>query len=911
MKKLLFLIILLLTIVPCLVFAASTCNPDDIVIQDITLTKTCGNGEEVTASSVQGRSLNLDVKLYDPNDYMEYTITVKNTGTNDYYIKGEDLGDDQYLSYEFLYEEDKYIIEPGEEKEIVLRVKYKERVEGNGNYTSTDTLVLNILDKQDIKVTNTLMNLNIGLKILIALVLIAIIVGSVILFINNKNSRMMIILLIGLVLFIPKTSNAACDATIDVDVKVELDSKNATFKAGPDFNMQIKTLAGTTIGDNGPYTPNETILAFKKSNYAPAENQKNIASSADSELPIYVWFDSDDDAIYWWSEDDTPSLGTNGSFFLAGLNKVTDISGAATIDASNATTLNDLLPMAKELTDLSPLANWNTSSNTLLYDAFLGIAASDLSPLRNWDTSKVTNMGYMFEILHNLVDLNPIKDWDTSSVTDLSSIFQETAITNVDALAKWDVSHVTNFYSVFYNDIFLTDISGLTNWNTSSATNMDYTFDYCIVLDSLEPLRKWDTSKVTSMRWMFGAMESVTTLEPIEYWNVSSLINAQGTFGQMSGITSADLRGWDVSNVTIMTSIFDNCTNLVNLEGIRNWNTGSVTIMSSAFRNDDAITSLEPISRWNVSNLETAEATFSWMDGLTSFELTYWNPVKLVNAQYMFQECVNVTTLEGLRNWDVSSVQTIGYMFKNLNKVTTIEPIEGWTTSSLVVLHETFEFMSSLTSADLTHWDVSHADCVELLFHGCTSLTEVDITGWNTQNLKFLRQTFDGCENLTVIHGIEYINTSKVQYMNGTFSGCKKLQSLDLHRWDVSKVTNMNTMFFNCKAFTSLDLTGWNTEAVTDISYMFKGLNLSVIDISSFNTKKVKKFVETFNNSTSLTKIYVGENWDISANTGSVDNVFPSTCSLPNFSTSNENYRQLSWARLDTDGGYLSTKPSE
>jgi hypothetical protein len=62
-----------------------------------------------------------------------------------------------------------------------------------------------------------------------------------------------------------------------------------------------------------------------------------------------------------------------------------------------------------------------------------------------------------------------------------------------------------------------------------------------------------------------------------------------------------------------------------------------------------------------------------------------------------------------------------------------------------------------------------------------------------------------------------------------------------------------------------------------------------------------------FNGSNNLEKIYVGENWDTSANTDETKYVFPTDSNLPNFSNTNTNYRDLSYAHTG-EGGYLTLK---
>ena len=71
----------------------------------------------------------------------------------------------------------------------------------------------------------------------------------------------------------------------------------------------------------------------------------------------------------------------------------------------------------------------------------------------------------------------------------------------------------------------------------------------------------------------------------------------------------------------------------------------------------------------------------------------------------------------------------------------------------------------------------------------------------------------------------------------GIFYGCKA-QSLDLSNFDTSKVKTMHEMFRECQA-QSLDLSTFNTSNVTDMEFMFGECQAHSIDLSNFNTSKV------------------------------------------------------------------------
>ena len=93
----------------------------------------------------------------------------------------------------------------------------------------------------------------------------------------------------------------------------------------------------------------------------------------------------------------------------------------------------------------------------------------------------------------------------------MESMFYSTKISDVSALANWNVSSVTNMWSMsrlgqtqfittmycmFYGCSNLTDVSALANWNTSSVDSMRSMFNSC----STSQTR---SSYVTNMWCMF------------------------------------------------------------------------------------------------------------------------------------------------------------------------------------------------------------------------------------------------------------------------------------------------------------------------------------------------------------------------------------------------------------------------
>ena len=109
------------------------------------------------------------------------------------------------------------------------------------------------------------------------------------------------------------------------------------------------------------------------------------------------------------------------------------------------------------------------------------------------------------------------------------------------------------------------------------------------------------------------------------------------------------------------------------------------------------------------------------------------------------------------------------------------------------------------------------------------------------------------------------IDGNKLIDMGYMYNG-SKATSIDLSTIDTSQVRTMNGMFYGIEA-ASLDLSKFNTSNVIDMKDMFHEVkNITVLDISSFNTSRVKYTERMFMNTLYLNTIYV-------SNTFTVNNV--------------------------------------
>ena len=336
----------------------------------------------------------------------------------------------------------------------------------------------------------------------------------------------------------------------------------ARFITGSELNIRMKTLAGDSNPTNE--TINENITAIIKSDTQPSEENKqsiNIVSTSDSTKPIYMWYQ--DGTIYYYSEEEHPSLNKDSSNIFRYLTKLSDISGLSNFDTSHVRNFERLFYGCSSITTIEPLKNWNISKLNNMRAMFAGkddytIHITDLTPLKNWNTSKVTSMRAVFQGNVNLESLEGLENWNTSNVTTMYGMFMGNYkyimhIKSLKPLSKWNTSKVTDMQGMFQENVDLESLEGLENWDTSNVTNMQgmfLGFDQNIMhIKSLKPLSKWNTSKVINMSGMFQTNVDLENLEGLENWNTSNVEDFDNLFYNCRNLVTADLSNFDMKNV--------------------------------------------------------------------------------------------------------------------------------------------------------------------------------------------------------------------------------------------------------------------------------------------------------------------------------------------------------------------------
>ncbi len=445
-------------------------------------------------------------------------------------------------------------------------------------------------------------------------------------------------------------------------------------------------------------------------------------------------------------------------------------------------------------------------------------------------------------------DMKALKSVDThnmnvSRVENMYVMFLNChSLTYLDT-TDWDTSRVTNMRGVFNKCTTLEEIKGIESWDTSASTTMKQMFLQCQALESLD-LSGWNVSNVTDTSLMFQFCTALKEVTGTGDWHMPKNTTMKGMFSVCSALESVDVRNWEVPNVTTTLQMFTNCTSLVSVPGSENWDFGSVTEADAMFFGCGNLESLD-VSGWDTSNVKTFPNAFRGCSKLTELDVSNWDTHSVQSFLGTFEDCVALKKLD-VSQWDVSNVTTFLGTFQNCTALTELD-VSGWDTASAVDMGNMFHCDTNLEYLDVSEWDVSKVQNFSFMFAsenpnaGDMKLQNLDLSAWNP---------------------------ASATNMCSMFYGCGQLTEVDMSGWNVTNLKNISHMFADCYKLEKVDFTGWNTTSLENMDAVFNNCSsLKSVDMSMFDTSDVVYFCQLFEQCYSLEEIKGLENWDTAKGT--------------------------------------------
>ena len=330
-----------------------------------------------------------------------------------------------------------------------------------------------------------------------------------------------------------------------------------------------------------------------------------------------------------------------------------------------------------------------------------------------------------------------------------------------------------------------------------------------------------DTSEVTNMSYLFRQNTNLTDISALSNWDVSKVTNMESVFDSsgISDITS--LANWDVSNVTTLWGLFSKCTNLTDISSLSNWDVSHVTAMPSIF-NSTKVSDLTPLSNWDVSNVTLMSYVFENNRNLISLiGLENWDVSHVMSMQSIFYN-TSISDLTPLTNWDMSSMKDMGGMFYG-TLISDLSPLTSWNVSSATSMGNMFYNTKINDLTPIANWNVSKVTNMSNLF-AYTLIDDISpLKNWNMSSITNIGSMF----NYTLIDNIEVLSkwdVSQVTNMNSLFQGTLISDITPLKDWQTSKVTTMESLFNNCQNLEDISaLLNWDVSNVTTTGTTYSG----------------------------------------------------------------------------------------
>jgi len=427
--------------------------------------------------------------------------------------------------------------------------------------------------------------------------------------------------------------------------------------------------------------------------------------------------------------------------------------------------------------------------------------------------------------------------WDTdfSNVTrdlTVTAQYEETVVYDIKVVKyKFDntldvIPAFNTGFTYTYEDIVEGNITTRTIYSNSLPTSMDMgTNSY-----KLTYVEYIDISNLTSLRYMFNDCLNLTNINNINNWNTTNIVSMQNTFSNCTSLTTLDIKNWNVDNITNMREMFYWMTGITELD-LSNWNTSNVTTMSYMFYGCKNLATIN-LGTFNMNKVTDTSGMFLNCTNLTSIIMNNsdYNSVNKIIEKIPTRTSDSPGTLniEGVDDFSQVDITTAQSKFWNVVEETEINNLVARYTANAAGVVPTFNsgYAYELTETEnngiYTVEIISEEDFSTFSFKNKTNLLGIEYLNV-TSAVTSLDSSFLGCTNLKYVNGIDEwdISNSSLTRMYCLFSDCPKLETIDFSLLTNHNINMMMSAFRRCSNLTSVNLDGFINSSI-NISYLFQ-----------------------------------------------------------------------------------------
>ena len=252
MKKLSIVLFTIILLLPLVAFAAS-CNTEKISISSIEFESKDDNVTELSSATVSGKTINLNLSMKTPGDFVSYLVTITNDSDEDYEFDSNSIYTDlDFISYTFESNDNSNIVKANSSKTVRLRVEYKNQIPDgsftNNTYNINRTITFNLSSGDIINVPDTN-----NFSIYMIIITLLLVISLAIIFRKRKFAKYMI-LIIGVAIIIPLKAYSVCKCELTINSNIEVNKDPFTGTIYRYDNLILKN--GTDISSGYFYINN-------------------------------------------------------------------------------------------------------------------------------------------------------------------------------------------------------------------------------------------------------------------------------------------------------------------------------------------------------------------------------------------------------------------------------------------------------------------------------------------------------------------------------------------------------------------------------------------------------------------------------------------------------------------------------
>ena len=235
----------------------------------------------------------------------------------------------------------------------------------------------------------------------------------------------------------------------------------------------------------------------------------------------------------------------------------------------------------------------------------------------------------------------------------------------------------------------------------------------------------------------------------------------------------------------------------------------------------------------------------------------------VVDMSYMLNNCKNLKSVN-FEEWDTTNVTSMEAMLQLTPLKEIPKEFSKFVTPKLKNIRALFCKCVNITEIpDLTNIfnkndNINNITNISMLFNGCKNLLSINGNNWYGNKIHDMSYAFNRCEKLASIN-LGYISTNNVTNMCGLFNGCISLTKIPsvIKNSKIENVEDISIMFQDCTGLESVELSNFNTTKVKDMDGVFSGCSKlkKKVNLKNWSTANVQGMIGMFKNCTALTEV--------------------------------------------------------